>query len=100
MEVSPIGGSGGSGAAGAAQPNNAQNENLRTALSATKQLNNLDIADREFAVVRDRESNRFVILVRDKSTGTVVDQFPPEDVLQLLSQLSPAAGKQPGDASE
>jgi hypothetical protein len=98
MEISPISGS--SGAAGAAQPTTAASDSLRTALAAAKSLNNLSIADREFAVVRDPRSNRFVVVIRDKSTGAVLDQFPPEDILKLLSQISSEEAKQTGETSE
>ena len=96
MEISPITGS--SGAAAAAQAGTA--ESLRTAVAAATRLNSLSITDREFAVVRDPGSNRFVIVVRDKSTGTVLDQFPPEDILKMLSQLSSAGAKQTGETQE
>ena len=95
MQISPISGS--SGAAGAGQSGTAAFESLRTAFAAASRLNSLSIEDREFAVVRDPGSNRFVIVMRDKSTGTVLDQFPPEDILKMLSQLSPAGAKQTGE---
>jgi uncharacterized FlaG/YvyC family protein len=98
MEISSISGS--SGAAGAGQPPTAAAESLRTALLAANRLNSLSTSDREFAVVRDPGSNVFVVVVRDRSTGTVLDQFPPEDILKLLSQLSPAGAKQTGETSE
>jgi hypothetical protein len=95
MEISPISGS--SGAASAGQTGTAVSESLRTALVAASRLNSLSIEQREFSVVRDPGSNRFVIVVRDKSTGTVLDQFPPEDILKMLSQLSPAGAKPTGE---
>jgi hypothetical protein len=95
MEISPINGS--SGAAGAGRSGSAAADSLRTALAAASRLNSLSITDREFAVVRDPGSNRFVIVVRDTSTGTVLDQFPPEDILNMLSQLSSAGAKQAGE---
>jgi uncharacterized FlaG/YvyC family protein len=95
MEISPISGS--SGAAGAGQP---ASESLRTALAAANRLNSLSIPDREFAVVRDPKSNVFVVVIRDRSTGTVLDQFPPEDILKMLSSLSSAGPKQTGETSE
>jgi uncharacterized FlaG/YvyC family protein len=96
MEISPISGS--SGAAGAGQAGTA--ESLRTALAAASRLNSLSTEDREFAVIRDKGSNRFVIVIRDTSTGTVLDQFPPEDILKMLSQLSSAGPKQTGETQE
>jgi uncharacterized FlaG/YvyC family protein len=100
MAVLPVGVSSGSSAVASGQPSTPQKENLSNASAAARQLNNLDIDNREFAVVRDPESNRFVVVVREKSTGTVLDQFPPEDILRMLSQLSSAGSKQTGDASE
>jgi hypothetical protein len=98
MEIPPISGS--SGAAGAGPSGAAAFEGLSTAFAAVSRLNSLSTPDREFAVVRDPGSNRFVIVVRDKSTGTVLDQFPPEDILKMLSQLSSAGAKQTGENSE
>jgi uncharacterized FlaG/YvyC family protein len=100
MQISPISGSSGSGAAGAGPSNTAISENLRNAVAAASRLNSLSIEDREFAVVRDPGSNRFVVVVRDKSTGTVLDQFPPEEILKMLSQLSSTVAKQNGDTTE
>jgi hypothetical protein len=97
MQISPISGS--SGAAGAAQSGTGAFENLRAAFTAASRLNSLSIADREFAVVRDPGSDRFVIVVRDQTTGTVLDQFPPEDILKMLSQLSSDGATQPGGSS-
>jgi len=98
MEISPISGS--SGAAGAGKPGTAASESLAITVAAVSRLQSLSPPDREFAVVRDPQSNRFVVVVRDKSTGTVLDQFPPEDILKMLSQLSPAGPKQTGATSE
>jgi uncharacterized FlaG/YvyC family protein len=98
MEISPISGS--RGAAGAGQSGTAASESLVAAQAAVSRLKGLSITDREFAVVRDPGSNRFVVVVRDKSTGTVLDQFPPEDILKMLSQLSPAGAKQTGATQE
>jgi uncharacterized FlaG/YvyC family protein len=95
MEISPI-----NGAAGAGQSGNAASESLGIAFKAVSRLQSLSTSDREFAVVRDPRSNRFVIVVRDPSTGTVLDQFPPEDIVKMLSQLSPAGAKQTGETPE
>jgi uncharacterized FlaG/YvyC family protein len=64
------------------------NELLRNAFTTVRSLNSLNISDREFAVVRDPQSQKFVIRVVDRTTGDVIDQFPPEDILNLLSQFS------------
>jgi len=64
-----------------------RNESLRNALTTVRTLNGFDIADREFSVVRDPQSHKFVIRVIDRATGDVIDQFPPEDILKMLSQF-------------
>ena len=63
MEVPPISGADLSGSPTARQSDPAQSVSLRNAFTAARQLNNLDIADREFSVVRDPESHRFVVVV-------------------------------------
>jgi uncharacterized FlaG/YvyC family protein len=65
-------------------------DSLRNAVATVRNLNAQDIADREFAVVRDPESHKFVIHVIDRATGDVIDQFPPEDILKMLSQFKQA----------
>jgi len=77
--------------AGSGTPEQAEmdrNELLRNALTTVRTLNGLNIADREFAVIRDPQSQKFVIRVIDRSTGDVIDQFPPEDILTLLAQFA------------
>lgn len=100
MEVPPIGRTDLSGSFTARQSDPAESDNLRNAFTAAHQLNDLDIADREFSVVRDRESHRFVVVVVERSTGTVLDQFPPENILLMLSQVSSGIAKQTGETSE
>ena len=45
------------------------------------------IPDKEISVVRDPQSNRFVVQVLDTGTGKVIDQFPSETILKVLSRL-------------
>jgi len=73
-----------------------RNELLRNASTTVRALNSLNIADREFAVVRDPQSQKFVIRVVDRTTGDIVDQFPPEDILNLLSQFAATSEPKPG----
>jgi uncharacterized FlaG/YvyC family protein len=75
-----------------------RNELLRNASTTVRTLNNLNIPDREFAVVRDPQSQKFVVRVVDRNTGDVIDQFPPENILNLLSQF--AAASEPKQGSE
>jgi hypothetical protein len=79
--------------AGSRQPSQSdldRNETLRTALAGVRALNARGIPGREFAIVRDPDSHRFVLRVVDRATGEVVDQFPPEEILRMLSQFSAA----------
>jgi hypothetical protein len=69
-------------------------ENGRAALTVVRQLRALNVNDREFTVVRDPESHKFVVHVIDRSTGVVLDQFPPEKILKMLSQLQGVSAEQ------
>ncbi|HVW10331.1 MAG TPA: flagellar protein FlaG [Bryobacteraceae bacterium] len=62
--------------------------NERTAVEAARKLNDLQISGREYSVVRDPQSQKFVVVVLDEKTGTVLDQFPPEEILKMLAQLA------------
>jgi hypothetical protein len=68
---------------GASQPSNE-----RIAFEAARKLNSLQISGREYSVVRDPQSQKFVVVVLDDRTGTVLDQFPPEEILRMLAQLA------------
>ena len=69
-----------------------QSDIARALHIAARKLNSLGIVNREFAVIRDPDTNRFVVVVREGSSGTVLDQFPAESILRMLEQvLSPIA---------
>jgi hypothetical protein len=73
-----------------------QHSNERNAFEAARKLNNLQISGREYSVIRDPQSQKFVVVVLDERTGTVLDQFPPEEILKMLQQLAaftPASAK-------
>jgi uncharacterized FlaG/YvyC family protein len=89
MEVTPLTRVDSPGSGTPEQSELDRNELLRNALTTVRTLNGLNIPDREFSVVRDPQSQKFVIRVIDRTTGDVLDQFPPEDILQLLSQFAP-----------
>jgi uncharacterized FlaG/YvyC family protein len=78
---------------------NTSQSQLKDAVTAARKLNNLDVTGREFSVIRDPTSQRFVVVVLDRSTGTVVDQYPPEEVLRLLAQLGSSQAKETGESS-
>jgi hypothetical protein len=73
-----------------------QPSNERTAFEAARKLNNLQISGREYSVIRDPQSQKFVVVVLDEKTGSVLDQFPPEEILKMLQGLAaftPASAK-------
>jgi uncharacterized FlaG/YvyC family protein len=83
-------------AAGSRNPEQSEldrNDALRNAHTTVRTLNSRNIPDREFAIVRDPASHRFVVQVLDRTTGDVIDQFPPEDILKFLSQFDPTQDK-------
>ncbi len=43
--------------------------------------------DRELTYRRDPKTGSFVIQILERQTGDVVDQIPPESILQLVSEL-------------
>jgi hypothetical protein len=59
-----------------------------SALEAANRLNSLRIADRKYAVIRDTRSRRFVIAAVHQTTGAILDQFAPEQILKMVEQLS------------
>jgi uncharacterized FlaG/YvyC family protein len=89
MEVPPLNRIDAPGSRTQDQSGSAGNEALRNAFVTVRNLNAQDFPDRTFAVVRDPQSNKFVIHVIDRTTGDVIDQFPPEDILKMLSQFNP-----------
>ena len=86
MEVPPLSSIDSAGSRAYDQSGSDVNEELRNAFATVRNLNARNIPDRKFSVVRDPGSHRFVIQVIDEMTGNVLDQFPPEDILKLLSQ--------------
>jgi uncharacterized FlaG/YvyC family protein len=97
MDVPPIGATQANTSAASGQLDSAQSDNLHNAFTAARKLNSLNITGREYAVIRDPASKRFVLVVRDRETGTVLDQFPPEDILKMLTQLESADARETGE---
>jgi uncharacterized FlaG/YvyC family protein len=73
---------------------------LQQAVAAARRLNLMGTAGREFAVTRDPATLKFVIVIRDRDTGAVIDQLPPEDALKLSEQLAAGTAPQKADKSE
>jgi uncharacterized FlaG/YvyC family protein len=62
---------------------------VRQIVTAIRGLNKSELLGqgREIAFTRDPETQRPVIQIVDRDSGEVVDQLPPETLLQLATQL-------------
>jgi hypothetical protein len=100
MDLPPIGAISNSTSVTSGQADTIRNSNWLNALTAARKLNGLNITGREYAVVRDPISQRFIVIVRDEETGAVLDQFPPEDILKMLTQLASSNLGKTGEQSE
>jgi hypothetical protein len=54
--------------------------------SAVRRLNNATTGDGVFTVGRDPVTHRFVVSLRDRTTGELIDQFPPETILRMAEE--------------
>jgi uncharacterized FlaG/YvyC family protein len=63
--------------------------NDRQVVGAVQRLNQAEWLgqDRERAYTNDPKTGQFVIQIRERQTGDVVDQIPPESILLLVSEL-------------
>ena len=64
--------------------------NDRQVVSAVQWMNKadwLEQQDRELKYSRDSTTGKMVIQILERQTGDVVDQIPPESVLQLVTEL-------------
>ena len=61
----------------------------RQLIAAVQRLNETEWLGqgRELTYRRDQHTGRLVIQIRERQTGEVVDQIPPESVLKLLMEL-------------
>jgi uncharacterized FlaG/YvyC family protein len=82
------------------QPELDRSEAFRTALAGVRTLNSLNIPGKEFSIVRDPDSHKFIVRVVDPATGEAIDQFPPEAILKMLSELEPASESTTEGAAE
>lgn len=64
-------------------------QNDRQVVSAVQWLNQAEWLgqDKELAYKRDQKTGKLVIQIRERQTGDIVDQIPPESVLRLVSEL-------------
>jgi uncharacterized FlaG/YvyC family protein len=72
----------------------------REIVAAIRSLNKPELLgqERELAYRRDPRSGRYVIQIRDKASGDVVDQIPSETLLELRESLGEAIGR--GESKE
>ena len=63
--------------------------NARQLVAAVQRLNQAEWLgqDRELTYTKDRTTGQFVIQIRERQTGDIVDQIPPEFILRLVSDL-------------
>jgi len=68
---------------------------VRQIVTAIRGLNKSELLGqgREIAFTRDPETQRPVIQIRDQDSGEVIDQLPPEGLLQLAEQLDDKQAK-------
>jgi uncharacterized FlaG/YvyC family protein len=62
---------------------------VRQIVTAIRELNKSELMgqNRSLAFVRDPDTQRPVIQVRDQQTGDVIDQIPTEAVLRMAAEL-------------
>lgn len=65
-------------------------ETMRAAVAAVQALNKSEMmgTDRELQFTRDEVTKRPVIRILRRGTGEVLDQIPPEQVLEILTNLT------------
>jgi len=87
MELPPLNAVG-SGAA-VSSPTPVDDFPPREVVAAVRQINRAELMGegRELTFARDPQTRQRVIQIIDQNTGDVVDQLPPETVLQLAEQL-------------
>jgi uncharacterized FlaG/YvyC family protein len=62
---------------------------VRDVISAVHEVNKSEFLGegRQLSFTRDPDTRRPVIQIVDRSTGEVLDQIPPETILQMAQQL-------------
>ena len=89
MEIRQINPVGVSAPVNATTPTADQNQSVRPLVTAVREVNKAELLGqgRELSFRRDPDTRQPVIAILDKDTGDVIDQIPPESVLQLAEQL-------------
>jgi uncharacterized FlaG/YvyC family protein len=70
-------------------PANENDVPVRTLVTAVNEVNRSELMGegRQLTFTRDPETRRPVIQIVDQDTGEVIDQIPPQTVLELAQQL-------------
>jgi uncharacterized FlaG/YvyC family protein len=68
-------------------PSNEPQGLLQKTYAAVRLLNSATDVNKDFSVARDPETQHFVVLVRDRSTGDLIEQIPAEEVLKMSVDL-------------
>jgi len=61
----------------------------RQVVMAVQYLNKSELMTngRELEYQRDPKTGRFIVQIRDRNSGEVVDQIPPETIVRLMHEL-------------
>ena len=89
MEIPPVDSRGVSPVISAPTPANENDVPVRTLVTAVNEVNRSELMGegRQLTFTRDPETRRPVIQIVDQDTGEVIDQIPPQTVLELAQQL-------------
>jgi CheY-like chemotaxis protein len=69
------------------QAQNAPGDLRREMDAGERQLNALNLDNRQFSIMQDRPHSGLSVVVAEKSTGTILSSFPAESVLKLLTRV-------------
>jgi uncharacterized FlaG/YvyC family protein len=88
--------------AGSSPPNRQADspETVQALASAVRRLNSATNGEGVFNVIRDPQTHRFVVTLRDRTSGDVIDQFPPEIILQMAADLSTVPNNPSGESTK
>lgn len=89
MEIPRVDSIGASTAVSTPTPSNENDMAVREVVTAVHEVNKSELMGegRQLKFSRDPDTHRPVIQIIDQSTGDVIDQIPPETLLQLAQQL-------------
>ena len=89
MEIPRVDSIGTSTAVSTPTSSNEKDMPVRELVTAVHELNRSDLMGegRQLSFTRDPQTRKPVIQIIEQSTGEVIDQIPPETVLQLAQQL-------------